>query len=119
MKADFIDAFLDSGRIDIRESSDRWVVYWNDGGDVYVTPFPDTTDAGHSLGFNNSGFDAWGYVRDLPPAERARYAARLFDEVILSGCDPSRAVREFMKIPEYKDFMDSFYRAFFGRQTKH
>lgn len=112
MNDDFIDMFIESGNLEVGRYNERFVVYWNDGGDTYVCHWPDDKDIGHELGFQCSGFDAWEHVRNAHPIERARHAARLFDEVIIAGCDPQRAAREFMKIPEYKDFMNSFSKAF-------
>lgn len=117
--SDFIDMFLKSGEVKVGEYSDRFVVYWNDGGDVYVCSWPDETDAGHHLGFKCSGFDTWLHIRRASPIERSRHAARLFDEIICSGCDPIRTSREFMKIPEFRDYVQSFSKALTKLASNH
>lgn len=90
---------------------DRFCVYWADGGGVLVTKFPDMSHRGWML--PNSDFDCWASVRSMSRRKRVKYAAEVFDKIILAGCDSREATRQMLKIPEYKLFLETFSRMAF------
>lgn len=107
MKNDIFMAIAEVVPDAIADTADRHVVYWNDNGDVLVVPFPDVDDVGAS--FPYSGFDAYLNIRRASTIDRVRYLSDLMVKLIMDyRCAPYRVTDEFMKIPEYKNFMDGF-----------
>lgn len=107
MKKCIVRAIGDVVPESIANTSERHVVYWNDDGGVLVAPFPDVDDVGAQ--FPYSGLDAYLNIRRASTIDRVRYLMDLMVKLIVEyGCNPSRVTGEFMKIPEYKNFMDGF-----------